>query len=489
MRGIGGRGRQAADGANQAADGTSNPPVMGRADAGAWRNWNAAYESSIRMNADGGGITLEMGGDGTIFYDFEVEHSALGSGGATYEAQNQPEGATCAVTGSAGKCDDAIARDVTATFGTPVADPDGEAAWHFRMRVPVSPDTAHTETRDLAVLHSWSKFTDDEGNTLFRVPDEDGPYEDKDGKYRVERTPIVTDLATTLAADPERANWKPLEHRRALRIARGRPVEELGVYNVWLSNYAGLDTGAKADDPSDDTQRYLQYAAYGLFNFLDYSTTEVSHARMQAFHFGYDAFADEDDRRPADWGTADDPVEATFNGKTTGWMMRETKAGGGAGFDLIRLRGAVELTANLDAGGGGHGTVEGFMKDFEFLQNGVWTADTFYRYLENEPADAPAVANRGKAVLLKSADIGADGSFSGVAHAAHNGVGYGEGTNNFAPGQYGGAFYGPRELGEIEAAGHWYLPMAIDHPTDTSLGDPHPGVGAILGSFGAKSEE
>ena len=473
VRGIGGRGQQDADGAYQTADGTGNPPVMGRADAGAWRNWNAAYESSIRMNADGDGITLKMGGDGTIFYDFEVEHSALGSGGAAYEAQNQPEGATCAVTAgstpaekSAGKCDDAIARDVTATFGTPVADPDGEAAWHFRTRVPVSPDTPHTETRDLAVLESWSKFRDDEGKTLFQVRDPNGPYEDEDedGKfrYRVERAELGS----------QEDGWKPLEHRRALRIARGRPVEELGVYNTWLSNYAGEDS-------------YLQYAAYGLFNFLDYSTTKVTHVRMQAFHFGYDAFADEDDRRPADWGTADDPVEATFKGRTTGWMMQRQTEIVDEGFDLIRLRGAVELTANLNAGGGdGHGTVSGFMKDFEFLQNGVWTADAYYRYLENEPADAPAVANRGKAVLLESADIGADGSFSGVAHAAHNGVGFGEGNKNFAPGQYGGAFYGPRELGELEAAGHWYLPRA-----DDTSGSPHPGTGAILGSFGAKSEE
>ena len=473
VRGIGGGGQQDPDGAYQTADGTGNPPVMGRADAGAWRNWNAAYESSIRMNADGDGITLKMGGDGTIFYDFEVEHSALGSGGAAYEAQNQPEGATCAVTAgstpaekSAGKCDDAIARDVTATFGTPVADPDGEAAWHFRMRVPVSPDTPHTETRELAELESWSKFRDDEGKTLFQVKDPNGPYEDEDEEGKFRYKVVRAELGS------QEDGWKPLEHRRALRIARGRPVEELGVYNVWLSNYAGEDS-------------YLQYAAYGLFNFLDYSTTEVSHARMQAFHFGYDAFADKPGRRPADRSTADGPLEATFKGRTTGWMMQRQTEIPDAGYDLIRLRGAVELTANLNAGGGdGHGTVSGFMKDFEFLQNGVWTADVYYRYLENEPADAPAEANRGKAVLLESADIKANGSFSGVAHAAHNGVGFGEGNKNFAPGQYGGAFYGPRELGKLEAAGHWYLPRA-----DDTSGSPHPGTGAIFGSFGAKSEK
>ena len=138
----------------------------------------------------------------------------------------------------------------------------------------MNPDATHVETRDLGALPVWAKFTDDAGNTLFRVPDEDGPYEDKDGKYRVERTKIVTDLATTLAADPERADWKPLETKRAQRIDRGRPSEELGVYNVYLSNYAGVDDKGTATDPSDDTTRYLSYAAYGLFNFLDYSTGE-----------------------------------------------------------------------------------------------------------------------------------------------------------------------------------------------------------------------
>ena len=42
------------------ADG-ANPPILGIADPRAWRNWNAAYESSIQMKADGSGITLKMG--------------------------------------------------------------------------------------------------------------------------------------------------------------------------------------------------------------------------------------------------------------------------------------------------------------------------------------------------------------------------------------------------------------------------------------------
>ena len=206
------------------------------------------------MKEDGGGITLKMGGDGTIFFDFERQR-AIGGAAALNQPDNVPSGMACA-DGSASTCDDVIASDVTATFGRPVADPDGEAAWHFKMRVPVNPDAPHVDTRrNFHMLPGWAKFTDDSGNTLFRVPDEDGPYKDKDGRYRVERTPIVTDLATTLAADPARAEWKPLEASRAQRIDRGRPSEELGVYNLWLSNYAG---GAGTDA---DPHRYLEYAA------------------------------------------------------------------------------------------------------------------------------------------------------------------------------------------------------------------------------------
>ncbi len=480
LRGIvvrgGPLGRQTTAGARVGADGTYNPPVQGLADTGAWRNWNAAYESSIRMKADG--LTLKMGGDGTIFFDFE-RLGALGSGGAAYEAENQPEGATCAVTGSAGKCDDAIASDVTATFGTPVADPDGEAAWHFKMRVPVNPAAPHVDTRDFDALPGWAKFTDDAGNTLFRVPDPDGPYEDGDGRYRVERTPIVTDLATTLAADAERADWKPLETKRAQRIDRGRPDDELGVYNVWLSNYAGVDDKGTAADESDDTRRYLKYAAYGLFNFLDYSTRGMNYARAQAFHFGYDAFGNTDGNRPADWGTAANPIVATFNGRTTGWMIRGTLEEAGRLTELIRMRGDVTLTATFNArnaadDASGHGAVQGSMNNFEFLRNDIWSTDVNYRILRNDPARTDAAA-----VLLQAADIGADGSFRGVARATYNGVG-GTGIDNFTnDGAWGGAFYGPKTLGELEAAGYWNLRM-------NTAGDP--GRGALIGSFGVVSD-
>ena len=483
LRGItmrGGRlGLQNPDGTRRISgiDGTYNPPVQGHADAGAWQNWNAAYESSIQMKEDGGGITLKMGGDGTIFFDFERLRAI---GGAA--ALNQPENAPACVAAFDSTCDDVIASDVKATFGTPVADPDGEAAWHFKMRVPVNPDAPHVDTRsDYHTLPTYVRFVDDDGNTLFRAPDENGPYTDENGqKYRVERTPIVTDLATTLAADSERAEWMPLEASRAQRIARGRPSEELGVYNTWLSNYAGLDTGDDASDPSDDTRRYLEYAAYGLFNFLDYSTRGMNYARAQAFHFGYDAFSDTTGNRPADWGTATAPITATFNGRTTGWLIRGTLEEADRLTELIRMRGDVKLTASFNgvntAGNPGHGTVSGSMNNFEFLRNDIWSTDVNYRILRNDPVRSDKAA-----VLLQEADVGANGSFSGVAAATYNGES-GVGVDNFDNGTYGGVFYGDRKLGELEAAGYWNLRM------NAAGGNPNPGRGALIGSFGAKSE-
>ena len=490
MRG-GPLGMQNPSGARTATDNSFNPPVQGRADAGAWRNWNAAYESSIQMKADGSGIILKMGGDGTIFYDFE-RIGALGGAAALNQPENVPSGMACAAA-SDSTCDDVVASDVKATFGTPLADPDGESSWHFKMRVPVDPDAPHVETRDFDAVPSWALFRDDGLNMLFRVPDEDGSYEDGDGKYRIERLRIRDSGGTLLTANqannaslagmldvannPERSAWKPLETRRAQRIDRGRPSEELGVYNVWLSNYAGVDDKGTATDPSDDTTRYLSYAAYGLFNFLDYSTRGMNYARAQAFHFGYDAFSDADDNRPADWGTSAAPITATFNGRTTGWMIRGTQEESNRLGELIRLRGDVKLTATLDAGGADNqGTVTGSMNNFEFLRFGIWSTDVNNRMLLNDTSHDDDAA-----VVLNTAAIGADGSFSGVAAATVNGES-GSGADNFDNGTYGGAFYGPRVLGMLEAAGHWNLRM------NAAGGSPNPGRGALIGSFGAVSE-
>ena len=47
-----------------------------------------------------------------------------------------------------------------------------------------------------------------------------------------------------------------------------------GVYEALLTNYAGTD--------DDDDARYLKYAAYGLFRFIDTNTTQIRPGRIQA---------------------------------------------------------------------------------------------------------------------------------------------------------------------------------------------------------------
>ena len=94
--------------------------------------------------------------------------------------------------------------------------------------------------------------------------------------------------------------------------------------------------------------------------------------------------------------------------------------------ELIRLRGDVKLTATLNAGGANNqGTVTGSMNNFEFLRKGIWSTDVNFRMLLNDTSHDDDAA-----VVLQSADIEADGSFSGAAAATVNGTS-GSGADNF----------------------------------------------------------
>ena len=165
----------------------------------------------------------------------------------------------------------------------------------------------------------------------------------------------------------------------------------------------------------------------------------MNYARVQAFHFGYDAFSDSPGNKPADWGTAANPITATFNGRTTGWMIRGTLEEAGRINELIRMRGDVKLTATLNAGGDDNqGTVIGSMNNFEFLRKGIWSTDVNFRMLLNDTSHADDAA-----VVLETAAIGADGSFSGVAAATVNGDS-GSGADNFDDGTYWGRLLWPQ---------------------------------------------
>ena len=426
-----------------------------------WDRTDAKVLSSIQLKEDGSGFTMKMGGDGIIFYDME----RLTAIGPNNDYSNQPGNVACAGVDDA-KCDDPTTSDITAVFDNPAKDPDGEAAYHFSMVVPTNPETPHTETREDNAggesLPDWLIFKNSLGQQAYRVSDAAGPYTDGDGKYKV-----------VWAAEADAPDGGViLEYRRANRIANGLPVDQLGVYTVKLSNYAGVD--------GDDEHRYLKYAAYGLFNFLDYSGSPWF-SRMQAFHFGYDAFSDADGNRPMDFSTG--VTTATFNGKTTGWVLQNPNGNAGNISQLVRLRGDVSLTATL-GGGGSNGTISGSMENFEFLQSGAWSKLPHIIFGHSNAATTDGVT-------LMSADIGADGSYAGVAKTTD--------TDNarFGDGRYGGAFYGLQERGELETAGYWMLPRHISGTgVDAGLESCHNArtgpscitFGSIIGSFGAVSE-
>ena len=256
-----------------------------------------------------------------------------------------------------------------------------------------------------------------------------------------------------------------------MRNADGRP-EELGTYELWLSNYGGLDRGANADDAGDDTHRYLEYAAYGLFMFFDNVKSAPSFSRPQAFALGYDAFRDADGVRTTDVSTS---IAATFQGHT---MARELVNSGAQ--DEITLNRALplrgEVTLNACIGGSGctgdgipatANRISGMISGLEELRHdGEWIS-----YL-------PAAGG----IPMAEGAIAADGSFGGqldhprTAGGAPNTRQF---DANISPGSannssYGGNLYGPRD--GLEAAGWWHMQVTA----------PHTPSGALIGSFGAR---
>ena len=367
-----------------------------------------AVLSSIQLSEDGG-LILKAGGSGIVFNEFQWDIRGTeadgpdgipGDSGATtstaataYHAamfrragEAPPTvGATLTqaqadrLTGWAADncsgvtfpCWDGNMRDLTIGFGPPSPDPDGESGYHWASKIPSSADQPKPAAAD--AMHRWAK-------------------------------PKVDNFV-----DPERGNG---EYR--------------GEYRVWLSNYAGLDTGA-TDAETDDSHRYLRYAAYGLLTFTDYLTSNVRPARMQGFHFGYEAFADAAGARTTDLGS---PITATFAGRASGMVM-EPHSDRSQVERLIRVRGDVTLNATI----GGANTITGAISNFETPAGGGWGP---YAPLRDE-------------VRLTNGTVAADGSYEGDADVD------GDSSHLWDPGGFGGNFYGDRSGPDLETAGWWYL--------------------------------
>ena len=269
----------------------------------------------------------------------------------------------------------------------------------------------------------------------------------------------------------------------------GDQVEEhvMGRYEMIQSAHAGAD--------EDGANRRLSYAAYGLFKFIDFTISEQRVGRMQTFHYGLDAFADEADRRTTDLA-ADDVIEGTFRGKTAAYIVTSlTKTVQPGRFhsigNMFRARGDIELRACI--GGSGNcslmsyapspaaltaNQVAGKIDNLEYAyQNdpGHWTkndAGGINRasgvFLGTDPNDPEVNPPH---VELQPAAIGPDGAFSGATEPQN--------MNGAVAGGYEGAFYGPAGRG-MEAAGTWRLNMS---PWEDGAY-----MDAIIGSFGATCE-
>ena len=367
-----------------------------------------AVLSSIQLSEDGG-LILKAGGSGIVFNEFQWDIRGTeadgpdgipGDGSATTSttatayhvamfrrAGETPPTVDATLTqaqadkltgwaadncsGVTFPCWDGNMRDLTIDFGKPSPDPDGESGYHWASKIPSSADQPKPAAAD--AMHRWAK-------------------------------PKVDNFV-----DPDRGNG---EYR--------------GEYRVWLSNHAGLDSGA-TDAETDDSHRYLQYAAYGLFTFTDYLTSNVRPARMQGFHFGYDAFADAAGMRTTDLDT---PITATFAGRASGMVM-EPHSDRSQVERLIRVRGDVTLNATI----GGANTITGNISNFETPAGGGWGP---YAPLRDE-------------VRLTNGMIAANGSYEGDADVE------GDSGHLWDPGKFGGNFYGARGGPDLETAGWWYL--------------------------------
>ena len=429
-----------------AADNDGRFPIVqgpGNTLANASDHTKNAVLSSIRLTEEGG-LILKAGGTGIVFNEFQYDIRGTeadgpdgipGDSGASagepatgyHVAMFRRAGETPPAVGDAltsaqatrltgwaadncagvtFPCWDGNMRDLTVDFGLPSLDPDGESGYYWQSKIPSSEGQPKPVVAD--AMHRWAR-------------------------------PKAQHFV-----DPDRGAG---EHR--------------GEYRVWLSNYAGVD----ADD-ADDEARFLSYAAYGLFAFTDYLTSNVRPARMQGFHFGYDAFADADGAKTTD---LDSPLTATFTGRTSAMVMHPHSDRSQVEY-LTRLRGDVTLNATI----GGSNTISGAVSGLETpAAGGTWRPFT----------------ELSGGVRLRNGIIAADGSYEGVADAD------GGTSHLWDNGSFGGNFYGDRNSPDLETAGWWYLTArgyssALGALTGAAARD-YPGrpdfeLSGAFGSFGAE---
>ena len=399
-----------------------------------------ANKFQTRMYSAGKGV---FGGDGD---EFKVEGYVSHADGRVNFDTSLQTGLTITNTGLQIRTGGLRTRAATGDYDTDYLD----------MRKKIDTDIGNTFTDVANGGNAWDlRITFDEPlvRTYKRPNDETNWFGNGDFYWRGLALPDPTQLSS-------KANHV------AGTFARPAGQERLGMYEVWLSNSAGVDDVLEPDAnsgvvtcpdrslssanngacPSDDKYYYLNYAAYGLFVFtgdtralgaadtvqdvtpkqsdgtvytdlssqiqLNADYFRVLTSRVQGMHFGYTAFADSDGQRTRDIGTA--ITSATFEGATlarafTGTADSSSRTVVSPANAANRfLRGDATLTVNIAKGATGATNLRGELSNFEEWSNldKVWVAyPSMFKVYMNADGTAAGAA----------VPIGPNGAFNGVA--------------------------------------------------------------------------
>ena len=268
------------------------------------------------------------------------------------------------------------------------------------------------------------------------------------------------------------------DHYNANAFDQPAGREDLGLYEVWLSNHIGVNKGlepapgsALPPRPEDDTQRYLKYAAYGLFvytadteTFTD-GTDNGRMGRVQNMYFGYSAFGSGNGQRTTDINES--ITSAKFVGQTVAIAVKGNQFVA-TGIETIMLRGDVDLRVSIPKSTG-TGELSGKLDNFEQWKDEIWQEyRSGFEVALNDGESTPGPV-----------DIATDGTFDGDTSATILNSGTREAPDdiNGETGSFEGSFYGPRaDKDDLEAAGSW----------NVGFGQTSASEWRIFGSFGAK---
>ena len=444
-------------------------------DPDAWGNYKHAWSGSFRYDGEAG-LVMEFGGDGLIYGDLET----LAAKGCPAGAANQ-------------QCNNPGTNNIEVSFGPPARDPWGEPAYYWNLSVP-------NPKRDLK--------RDEDGDPIVELFDENERPGSDSGYYR---------WYTGSPAAP--GSYNRGGRYAYVQLEDGPPEDNptAGVYEALLTSYAGTD--------DDDDARYLKYAAYGLFRYIDTNTTQVRPGRIQAFHYGLDAFDDGTLAYAAGRAaipTTGDSIEASFSGRTMGWIMTRLADRANPGYasfvsEMIRVRGDISLHACIGGTGcgdafvgalpefksAGANRIGGVIENMEYpIAPGAWSnrsngqlerGDRFLRgklFLGSSTGSnlTSSAAGGVAAETLAGAAITDKGAFEGEVIPDGREHRFATWTDDMArmtelfdTGAFEGVLYGP--VSGMEAAGTWYAPMKAGRGNDVQ-----PGGMGIVGSFGAVCE-